>query len=200
MKNKAVYPTKTSMNLFYKPDRTTKPSTIALYVLFAVVLMLGLAKWLVYDIWMERVAAEQALAAAQDELNSVMLQLTDYDEVQQRYFRYSATDEERALVDRLEVLAMLEAAVGNAEMGTITVSGNTVTTQLSNVTLAQVADIVSVLEASPIVAETVVHTAATAGNRQTGTDWWGDEYTTGDEWDRVQANITIQLQKEAEAE
>ena len=200
MKRKEVYPTKTSMNLFYKPDRTTKPSTIALYTLFAVVIMLGLAKWLVYDIWMEKVDARQALAAAQDELNSVMFQLTDYDEVQQRYFRYSATDEERALVDRLEVLAMLEAAVGNAEIGTISISGDQVQTQLSNVTLAQVADIVSVLEASPIVAETVVHTAATAGNRQTGTDWWGDEYTTGDEWDRVQANITIQLQKEAEAE
>ena len=200
MNRKAVYPTKTSMNLFYKPDRTTKPSTIALYVLFVVVIMLGLAKWLVYDVWMEKVEAEQALAAAQDEFNSVMFQLTDYNEVQQRYFRYSATDEERALVDRMEVLAMLEAAVGNAEMGNISISGDTVTTQLSNVTLAQVADIVSLLETSPMVAETVVHTAATAGDSQTGTNWWGETYTTDDSRDLVQANITIQLQKEEAAE
>ena len=198
MKRKNAYPTKTSMNLFYKPDRTTKPSTIALYVLFTLVVLLALSKWMVYDIWMEKVEAEQALAAAQDELNSVMLQLTDYDEVQQRYFRYSATDEERALVDRMEVLAMLEVAVGNAALDSISISGDQVRIQISNVTLAQTADIVRRLEASPLVAETTVHTAATSGNRDIR-NLWGEWYE-GDSWDLVQANITIQLQKEAEAE
>ena len=200
MKRKASYPTKTSMNLFYKPDRTTKPSTIALYVLFVLAVLLGLSKWMVYDLWMERVEAEQALAAAQDELDSIMVQLTDYNEVQQRYFRYSATDEERNLVDRMEVLAMLEATAGNARMNTIAINGDTVTTQLSDVTLAQVADIVNRLEASPMVAGTVVHTAATSGNSQTITNWWGEVIGTTNDWDLVQASITITLQKEAEEE
>ena len=40
----SAYPTKTSMNLFYKPDRTTKPATAALYVLFVLVCLLGLGK------------------------------------------------------------------------------------------------------------------------------------------------------------
>ena len=199
MKRKNAYPTKMSMNLFYKPDRTTKPSTIALYTLFVLVVLLGLSKWLVYDLWVEKVEAEQSLAAAQNELDSVMIQLIDFDEVQQRYIRYSATDEERELVDRLEVLAMLEEMVGNAEVGTITINGNTMQAQISNVTLAQVAEIVNRLEQSPLVASTVVHTAATSGNSQSGRDWWGDVYTT-DDWDLVQANITIQLQKEAEEE
>ena len=198
MKKKAAYPTKTSMNLFYKPDRTTKPSTIALYTLFVLVLLLGLSKWLVYDIWMEKVEAERVLAAAQDDLNSVMFQLTDYNEVQERYFRYSATDEERALVDRMEVLAMLELAAGNAELDSISVSGDQVRIQISNVTLAQTADIVSRLEASPIVAGTVVQTAATA-NAQDATNWWG-EVIVPDNWDLVQASITITLQKEAAEE
>ena len=196
MKRKAAWPTKTSMNLFYKPDRTTKPSTIALYVLFVLVVLLGLSKWMVYDIWIEKVEAEQALAAAQNDLNSIMLRLADYNEVQQRYFRYSATDEERAIVDRMEVLDMLEAVAGEAKMDTVSISGSTVTTQLSNVTLAQVADIVARLEASPLVAETVVHTAATSGNSGTGTNWWGETYTTDNDWDLVQASITITLQKE----
>ena len=196
MKRKAAYPTKTSMNLFYKPDRTTKPSTIALYTLFALVLLLGLSKWLVYDVWMEKVAAEKSLAAAQDELNSVLFQLTDYNEVQMRYIRYSATEEERNLIDRMEVLAMLEEAAGNAWMNTISINGETLTTQLSNVTLAQVAEIVRRLEESPIVANTVVHTAATSGDSQGLTNWWG-EPIIADDWDLVRANITIQLQKEA---
>ena len=50
-KRKAAYPAKRSMNLFYKPDRTTKPATIALYVLFVLVCLLGLGKFLVYDVW-----------------------------------------------------------------------------------------------------------------------------------------------------
>ena len=197
MSRKAAYPTKTSMNLFYKPDRTTKPSTIALYVLVVLVVMLGLSKWLVYDIWMEKYQAEQARAAAQDELNGVLLQLTDYSEVQERYFRYSATDEEQAIVDRMEVLAMLEGAVGTAALDSIAISGDQVRLQISNVTLAQVANIVSRLEASPIVAGTVVQTAATSGNPQSVTNWWGEVYTP-DNWDLVQASITITLQKEAE--
>ena len=199
MKRKNTYPTKTSMNLFYKPDRTTKPSTIALYTLFALVVLLGLSKWLVYDLWMERVEAERAMAAAQNELDSVMLQLTDYNEVQERYFRYSATDEERALVDRMEVLAMLESTIGNAQLNSLSISGDRLQIQISDVTLAQTADIVNRLEASPIVAGIVVQTAATSGNSSNGTNWWGESYTS-DSWDRVQASITITLQKEATEE
>ena len=182
MSRKTAYPTKTTMNLFYKPDRTTKPSTVALYVLFVLVLLLGLSKWLVYDIWMEKVEAEQSLAAARDELSGVMLQLTDYNEVQERYFRYSATDEERSLVDRMEVLAMLEEAAGNAALDSIAISGNRVQMQLSDVTLAQTAEIVRRLEASPLVAGTAVSTAA----------------TTEKDGELVQSSITITLQKEAE--
>lgn len=44
-KRNAAYPAKRSMNLFYKPDRTTKPATIALYVLFVLVCLLGLGKF-----------------------------------------------------------------------------------------------------------------------------------------------------------
>ena len=184
MNKKTAYPTKTYMNLYYRPDRTTKPSTIALYVLFAVVVLLGLSKWLVYDVWAENQAAQKSLAAAQEELDGVLIQLTDYNEVQERYFRYSATDEERALVDRMEVLTMLEAAVGNAALDSIAVSGSQVRLQISNVTLAQIADIVYRLESSPMVAGTVVNTAATTG-------------ADGLDGDLVQANIVIQLQKEA---
>ena len=52
-RKRASYPTKRTMNLFYKPDRTTKPATIALYILFGLVCILGLSKFLVYDLWME---------------------------------------------------------------------------------------------------------------------------------------------------
>ena len=184
---KKKYPSKTSMNLFYKPDRTTKPSTIALYVLFVVVLLLGLSKWMVYDIWIEKVAAERDLEAAQERLLSISLQLTDYNEVEERYIRYSATSEEETTVDRLDALAMLEESVGDAKMYAISISNNQMRTVLSNVTLAQVAEIVNRLESSPLVAGTTVSTASTTGGE-------------GADGDLVQANFTIQLQKPEEGE
>lgn len=186
---KADYPAKRSMNLFYKPDRTTKPATIALYVLFVLTCLLGLSKLFVYDLWVETHNARQALAAAERQLSGVMAELADYDEIRERYNRYSATDEERTLIDRMEILALLDSAVGTtASLDSISISGNTVQVQFSGVTLAQTAQIVNALEASPIVAGAMVNTASTT---QTGPS----SPSAG-----AQANILIQLQKEAAAE
>ena len=186
---KTAYPVKRTMNLFYKPDRTTKPTTIALYVIFVLVCLLGLGKVLVYDLWMETREAQQALAMAEEERNGVMAQLADYNEVKERYNRYAATEEERALIDRMEVLALLDENVGSkADMGMISINGSTVQLQFSGVTLAETARIVKALEASPIVAFTVVSTASTT---QEGA-------APADDSAPVQANVQIQLQKEAE--
>lgn len=183
-------PEKRTMNLYYKPDRTTRPATVALYVLFALVCLLGLAKFLVYDVWMETNQARNSLASAQAELNGVMAELKDYNEVKERYQRYAATEEERELIDRMEILDLLDSAVGtSAEMQNISVSGNTVQLQFSGVTLAQTARIVRALEASPIVASTTVNTAATTRDGLAP-----DEL---DDSGLVQANVLIYLQKEA---
>lgn len=183
MSKKSAYPTKTSMNLFYKPDRTTKPATVALYTLFVLTCLLGLSKLLVYDVWMENQKAQRALASVQDQLNSTMIQLSDYNEVRERYSRYSATEEERALIDRIQVLDLLDAAAGSiAQLNSISISRDTAQVQLSGVTLAQTAEIVRALESSPMVAGTVVNTAA----------------TTESAGELVQASILIHLQKEAD--
>lgn len=188
---KGRYPPKRSMNLFYKPDRTTKPATIALYVLFVLVCLLGLTKLAVYDVWVETTAAQRELAAEQERRDGLLLQLKDYKEVKERYSRYAATDEERALVDRMQVLALLDDAVGStASIDTISISGRVVQLQFSGVTLAETARIVSRLEASPIVAGTTVSTAATTGENGAPLD----------DSSIVQANMLIQLQKEAEEE
>lgn len=179
---KSAYPAKTSMNLFYKPDRTTKPATVALYVLFVLACLLGLSKLLVFDLWMENQEAQRGLAAVQDQLSDAMVRLKDYNEVQERYSRYSATEEERELIDRMEVLAVLDGAAGGAQLDSVSISGGTAQVQFSGVTLAETAQIVNALESSPIVAGTVVNTASTTENDGT----------------LVQASIMILLQKEAD--
>lgn len=178
---KSSYPAKTSMNLFYKPDRTTRPATVALYILFALVCLLGLSKLLVYDLWLENHEAQQSLSAAREQLTGAMGQLADYDEVRERYNRYSATDEERALIDRVAVLDLLDTAIaGTARLDSVSISGDAAQVQFSGATLAETAQIVRALESSPIVAGTVVNTASTTENAGA----------------LVQTSIMIQLQKE----
>lgn len=181
-RKKGSYPTKRAMNLFYKPDRTTKPATIALYILFVLVCLLGLSKLLIYDLWNETRQAEAEAAAEQARLQSVMAELADFQEVKERYNIYSATEEEENLVDRMEVLALLESVLGDRLMNTVSIGGDAVQLQVSGITLAEAASIVRELEASPIVAGTTVSTAATT-----------------DGSDQIQANVFIQLQKEETA-
>ena len=80
-RRKADYPIKRSMNLYYKPDRTTKPATAALYILFALTCLLGLAKVMVYDLWAETRDAERVLTFEQTRLEGVMAELADYEQV-----------------------------------------------------------------------------------------------------------------------
>lgn len=186
-------PQKQAMNLYYKPDRTTKPATVALYTLFVLVCLLGLGKLLIYDIWVQTAEARAQLEAVQAQLNGYMAELADYNEVRERYQRYAATDEERVLIDRMEVLALLDEAVGaTAQIDTIAISGSVVQIQFSGVTLAQTAQIVRALEGSPIVAGITVNTASTADG--------GVPIVPADDSALVRANALIQLQKEVAEE
>lgn len=180
-RRQADYPAKRTMNLYYKPDRTTRPATIALYVLFCLTILLGLSKVLVYDLWAEVRSARQELSAAERELNGVMAELADYDQVLERYRRYAATEEEAALIDRMEVLELLDSAVGSpARLDSVAISGDIVRMEVSGVDLARTAEIVSALEAAPLVESTAVNTASTTEESGAG----------------LRADILIQLRKE----
>lgn len=184
-KKDTAYPQKRKMNLYYKPDKTTKPATIALYVLFVCVVLLGLGKFLIYDIYSEVREERATVAALEDRLNAAMIQLADYAEVKERYNIYSATEEEAAQIDRMEILALLDSAFGGeARLNNVAINGDSVIVQFYGTDLARTAEIVDRLEQSPLVAGTTVNTA----------------YTTQEGRNVVSTGILIELQKEAEAE
>ena len=184
-KAKEVYPGKRTMNLLYKPDRTTKPATIALYVLFVLTLFLGFAKVFVYDLWAEVQQSRQTLAEVTAQMETAEQELADYDQVWEQYNRYAATDEERVLIDGMAVLALLDNAIGSqARLSSVTINADTVQVQFYASSLAQTAQVVNTLEASQIVAGTVVNTAATQENSAA----------------QVMASVYIQLQKEEPAQ
>lgn len=184
-------PTKQTMNLYFKESRTTKPATFLLYALFVAVVLLGMLKFMVYDLWVKVSEARDALAVVQDELTATMAMLADYDEVKENFQRYSATDEELATLDRMEVIALLDEKVGEvARMHSYSVHGMEVQISIDEVTLAQVADIVRQLEASPIVKNTIVNTASTTT---------GEDGGVGEEAGNiVSASIRVELTKEVQ--
>ena len=88
-KKKNNIPSKKVINLYYKEDKTTRPSTIALYVLFILVVMLAVGKVAVYDKMLELEDAKAVLAKNQAHLDEQMAYLADYKEVSSQYSRYS---------------------------------------------------------------------------------------------------------------
>ncbi len=181
VKKRETYPQKRTMNLYYKQDRTTRPATVALYVMFLVAVLLALSKVLVYDLWAEVESARKALAAVDAQLDEVNASLVDYNEVETEYFRFSATPQEEATTDRMEVLNLIDSAVGTrAKVSSISINGSAVTMEFFGVTLAQTAEIVSALEASPLVESTRVSTAATTGGDIVRTSIYMELHSAGE--------------------
>ena len=160
-KKRHAYPTKTTMNLYFKEDRTTKPATVMLYVLFVLVVLAAAGKFLVLD----RLQEADRLAEEADRLESqsaaVMRQLEEYPAVREEYVRLAPTQEELELTDRLAVLDLIDQVIRPAaELSSITIRGQQVLVEFSGVTLVETAELVAQLEQSPLVAGTTVDTAA----------------------------------------
>lgn len=166
-KKKAVLPTKRSMNLYFKVDRTTAPATIALYALFALVLLIGAAKLAIYDPWsQEQQLKSQALALEQRTL-SQMTELKDYDKVLESYIRSTPTQAELSQADTMEILDLIDRTIRPAAtVSQVTISNGQVLVSFSGVTLSQAADLVTQLEQSPLVANPHVDTASTTTDNQ----------------------------------
>lgn len=170
-RKKEVYPTKRTMNLYFKQDRTTAPATAALYILFALVVLLGLSKVLIYDPWTELNQMEAQALALEEQQAEYQFQLRDYRDVLERYVRAAPTQEELTQVDRLEILDLIDSAVRpEAAISQVTIQGDQVLLSFSGVTLGEAAELVARLSASPLVSQVSVDTAASAQENQSEVD------------------------------
>lgn len=167
-KKRRTYPTKTTMNLYFRESRGTKPATILLYVLFVLVLLLAAGKFLVLDRVLAVDALEDEAVRMESQTASVMARLGEYPAVLEEYTRLAPTERERALTDRMDVLDLIDEVIRPAaHISQVTIQDQQVLVEFSGVTLVETADIVSRLEASPLVARTTVDTAASEEDRAT---------------------------------
>ena len=161
-KNKNKLPSKKALNLYYKEDKTTRPSTIALYVLFILVVLLAVGKVAVYDKVMELEEARNALAVKQEHLDEQMAYLAEYKEVSSQYSRYSFSylKSEEKVCDRIEILNMLENTVfEESQMESVIITENVVSLSFTGLNLEQTAWLAKKIEAYEIVESVAVNTA-----------------------------------------
>lgn len=169
-KKKDVYPSKKTINLYYKEDDSTKFSTIALDVLFVVVVLFGLAKFLIIDVLAERNDTLERLEEAQRHLDYQLEAIADYDEVSDEYARYSYAFlvESQGLHDRIEVLEMLENTVfQQSVVSNISITGNVISLNFSGLDLNGTAKLIEQIQSYGIVSSVQV-------NNQTGSAGTGN--------------------------
>ncbi len=164
---KIVYPTKRSMNLYYKEDRTTAASTVGLYVLFAAVVLFALFKFAIYDPISQRNQLEQRVQDLERVTAAQMVQLKDYDKVLEEYIRATPTQEEQTKVACMEILQLVDGVIRpSAGVSQISIADNKVLMTFSDITLEEAALLVSQLEQSPLVTTTNVDTAVSIRENQ----------------------------------
>lgn len=168
---KTVYPTKRSMNLYFKVDRTTAPATAALYLLFGLAVLIGLGKLMIFDPWSQEQQLKNQSLALEQRAAVQMEQLKDYDQVLEDYVRSTPTQEELSQADTIEILSLIDRTIRPAAtVSQVTVEGNQVLISFSGVTLSQAADLVTQLEQSPLVTNPHVDTAATTADNQSAVE------------------------------
>lgn len=184
-KAKVEYPEKTYMNLAIVDKKTfdvrrNVPIIVALVVILALFLKFG-----VFDMY-GRVGAKQAeLAVQQNTLNALTAELANYNEVLAEYEGYESMSisSEGLQIDALDALALVDSRIATrARVSSLALSGNTLSLNLTDITLDGMGKLVSDLYDQSMVSNVAVSTAAT-------------EQTTGED---IVASLTITLVPEIE--
>lgn len=163
-KPKAVYPEKTYMNLAIADKREVDmrrslPLAIILVIVVALVIKFG-----IFDFYARVGAKEAALAVEQQTLNTLTAQLTNYDAVLAEYEGYESIglSGDDLTVGALDAMALVDQYVRPvANVSSVALSGNTMTLNLTGISLDGVGKLSSTLYGQDIVSNVTVSTAAT---------------------------------------
>ena len=169
-KKKDVYPSKKTINLYYKEDKTTRPSTIALYVLFIAVVLLAVSKVLIFDRIDGLAKTQEKAAELQAHYDMQMDALKEYKDVYSQHSRYSYSylREDEMLCDRLDVWNMLDETVfPNGTVSDFTITEDVATVYFLENNLADSADIVEEIKKYDCVVDVEVTVAILNGEYAT---------------------------------
>lgn len=164
-KKKGQYPSKTELNLAVQYSASAmRGSTVAAFLILLIAVG-GFTKILVLDQLNRVNAAQDQVAVFRQQLDEEKAANDEYESVAEEYDRYfytGFTDEELSVVDRMEILNLLEEKLmSSAKVEDVSVSGNSVSVNLSDLSLQQLSDLISRLKESEIVEDVTVYSAGT---------------------------------------
>ena len=169
-KKKDAYPSKKTLNLYFKDDKTSKPSTIMLYCLFALVVLLASAKLFVYDVWAELEEEKKIYAQNEKLLQGYMEKIAGFAEIKEEYnkytFDYLKADEKYC--DRMDIMNVIDQTIRKEAMiERINIHANAVEVTFEGVNLEQTSVLVTRIEAYDNVSSVSIVSAALSS--RTGT-------------------------------
>ena len=152
-----------TVNLAQKEKSQFRMQIVVPLVLGILVLAAVFAKFAVIDRFNELDRYNSQWHQAKDRVVKLTEQTADYDEVVDEYNKYSThwmTDEERSMVKRMDILALIESTLQpSAKILNFTSDKTTVTAELSRLTLNDTSKLVSLLYERPDVVSVSVYSA-----------------------------------------
>lgn len=163
-KAKTEYPSKNYMNLVVDDKKSFDTSISLPKVIILVVVVALIMKFGIFDFY-ARVAEKQAeLNTQRTELNVMKNELASYNEVLAEYEGYASMSitGEGLQVDALDALALVDRYIApSARVVSLSLSGNTLSLNLTDISLDGVGALVSTLYGQSMVENVSVSTAAT---------------------------------------
>lgn len=163
-KPKDEFPSKTYMNLMVSEKKSFDLRSNIPFIVILLIIVVLVLKFGVFDFY-ARVDAKQAeLNAHQQTLSSLNAELTNYNTVLEEYEGYESMSitSSGLRVDALGALALVDRFVApSARVASLSLVGNTLTLNLTDISLDGVGKLVSTLYEQDMVANVSVSTAAT---------------------------------------
>lgn len=187
---------KKTMNLAFH-ESSINPKKLIPLVLAIIVASLLFVKFGFIDQNNKKLAALDELSQKQTTLAAINVKLAGYDELAAQYGRYSygwMTEKESSLVDRMDVLKILEEIMDRtAIIEDFAVNNNILAVNISGLTLDQTSALVHELEEDELVQDVTVYAAKSEGEDKDAEDEEAEE-----EGSKLNAQVamTIILAKE----
>lgn len=171
--SKESLPSKTTLNLFYKEDKTTGPATMALYIMFVGALLIAFLKFGVYDIYAEAQELKRQVEEKQNYSDTLLIALKDYNKVKAEYSRYTQNylKDGEILQDRVELLNVLEETVfALAYFKSVSIIDDSIFLNYTGLDLEETAALVLILEGYNCVKDVTVQAASLSVNDSSGVE------------------------------
>ena len=160
---KMVTTAKVTMN-FARHKSEFNPVKVGVIALAIILVTLLFTKFAILDPLQQKTDALAELSAKQDQMDILNAKLAGWDELQALYGRYSygwMTENETNLVERMDIVRLLETKIlPRARIEDFTISGNVLTVNLEGITLKQTSSLVTTLEQDPLVTSATVYKAS----------------------------------------